>query len=156
MQRREFLKTGVLSLSAILFSGDEPSRAADVDIFVRTIETTIETNRLNKSSHLYLSQLYRPVPMVWVWTPYGWTIRQSYVHMNNTLSFQNYLHGYHKLTQRRKNIKQISIYDADCVYILENGSIKIYDNNKKRTDISVPNYMSGLRRVDAYYRNHRP
>lgn len=157
MYRRDFLKTSALSLSAILFAGGAPSGAADVDIFVETIETTIETNRLNKSSHLYLNQFYRPTPMVWVWTPYGWTIQAHPAYMTNTLSFQDSLHGYHKLTQRRKNIKQIRIHDADCIYILEDGSIKIYDSSNKKSNISsnVPNYMSGLRRVDDYYRNRK-
>lgn len=95
--------------------------------------------------------------MVWVWTPYGWTIQAQPIHYGNNLNFQGHLYGYHQLTQKRENIKQISIHDADCIYILEDGSIQIYGKNEKKVISSskIPNYASGLRKIDDHYRNRR-
>jgi len=154
MDRRDFLKTGVVAAAAIPFVSMGESQAADVEIFVRNIEETIDTNRLTQYSHLYMNQFIYPTPMVWVWTPYGWTIQAQPVYYGNNLNFQGHLYGYHQLTQRRDNIKQITIHDADCIYILENGTVKVYGRNKKGVTFSsdVPNYASGLRRVDEYYR----
>ena len=54
-----------------------------------------------------------------------------------------------------EDIKQININHADCIYILENGSIKIYDRREKGITFSsdVPSYAAGLRMVDSHYRN---
>ena len=154
MLRREFLKIGALAAATIPFIGSESSEAADVQIFVRNIEHSIDTNRLNNSSHLYINQFYQPRPMIWVWTPHGWTIQAQPVYYRSNLSFQGHLHGYRQLVQRRDNIKQISIHDADCVYILEDGTIKIYDKRQKAVTSSskIPNYAAGLGRIDAHYR----
>lgn len=154
MDRRNFLKISTIIAASIPFISMEESQAADVQIFVRNIEETIDTNRLNLSSHLYLNQFIYPTPMVWVWTPYGWTIQAQPVYYGNNLNFQGHLYGYHQLTQRRDNIKQITIRDADSIYILENGTIKIHSQKKRGVTFSsdVPNYASGLRKVDEYYR----
>jgi len=154
MDRRNFLKTITIIAASTPFISMGESQAADVQIFVRNIEETIDTNRLNLSSHLYLNQFIYPTPIVWVWTPYGWTIQAQPIYYGNNLNFQGHLHGYHQLTQRRENIKQITIHDADCIYILENGTIKVYSQKKRGVTFSsdVPNYASGLRKVDEYYR----
>jgi len=154
MDRRNFLKTITIIAASTPFISMGESQAADVQIFVRNIEETIDTNRLNLSSHLYINQFIYPTPMVWVWTPYGWTIQAQPIYYGNNLNFQGHLHGYHQLTQRRENIKQITIHDADCIYILENGTIKVYSQKKRGVTFSsdVPNYASGLRKVDEYYR----
>jgi hypothetical protein len=154
MDRRNFLKAITIIAASTPFISMGESQAADVQIFVRNIEETIDTNRLNLSSHLYLNQFIYPTPMVWVWTPYGWTIQAQPIYYGNNLNFQGHLHGYHQLTQRRENIKQITIHDADCIYILENGTIKVYSQKKRGVTFSsdVPNYASGLRKVDEYYR----
>jgi len=157
MDRRNFLKTGMIVAAAAPFISSGESQAADVQIFVRNIEETIDTNRLNLSSHLYFNQFIHPRPMVWVWTPYGWTIQAQPIHYGNNLNFQGHLYGYHQLTQKRENIKQISIHDADCIYILVDGSIQIYGKNEKKVISSskIPNYASGLRKIDDHYRNRR-
>ena len=154
INRRDFIKTGALAISMVPFLSSVESEAADVQIFVRNIEETIDTNKLNLSSHLYLNQFIYPQPMLWVWTPYGWTIQAQPVYYGNNLSFNGHLNGYRQLTQRRDNIKQITIHDADCIYILENGTIKVYGQKEGKVTFSsnVPNYISGLRRVDDHYR----
>ena len=154
MDRRNFLKISTIIAASIPFISMGESQAADVQIFVRNIEETIDTNRLNLYLHLYLNQPLSPTPMVWVWTPYGWTIQARPIYYGNNLNFQGHLYGYHQLTQRRDNIKQITIHDADCIYILENGTIKIYSQKKRGVTFSsdVPNYASGLRKVDEHYR----
>ena len=155
MLRREFLKIGAMAAATIPFIGTDTSEAADVQIFVRNIEHSIDTHRLNQSAHLYINQYYYPkTQMIWVWTPHGWTIQAQPVYYRSNLSFQGHLQGYRQLVQRRDNIKQISIHDADCIYILEDGSIKIYDrkNNGISSSSVIPNYAAGLRRIDAPYR----
>ena len=93
--------------------------------------------------------------MCWVWTPHGWTIQACPAYVPHTMSFRSSLYGYHQLTQRKENVKQININDADCIYILENDSIKIYDRREKGITFSsdVPSYAAGLRMVDSHYRN---
>lgn len=154
MLRREFLKIGALAAATIPFIGGSDSEAADVQIFVRNIEQSIDTHRFNQSAHLYINQFYQPSPMIWVWTPHGWTIQAQPVYYRSNLSFHGHLQGYQQLVQRRDNIKQISIHDADCVYILEDGTIKIYDKIQKAVTSSskIPNYAAGLGRIDAHYR----
>ncbi len=156
INRRNFIKTSMIAAAAIPILSPSVSEAADVQIFVRNIEHTIDTNRLNLSSDLYINQFYHPTPMVWVWTPYGWTIQARPVYYGSNLSFHGHLNGYRQLTQRRENIKQINIYDADCIYILEDGTVKIYDRKKKKVGLQftsdVPGYINGLRRVDDHYR----
>ena len=155
MDRREFLKVGAIAVATVPFLTTENINAADVEIFVRNIEQSIDAHRLNQSSHLYINQFYHPSPMIWVWSPHGWTIQAQPVYYRSNLNFQGHLHGYHYLTQRRENIKQISIHNADCIYILEDGSIKIYDKIKKEITSSskIPNYAAGLGRIDAHYRS---
>jgi hypothetical protein len=157
MDRRDFLKVGVAAMALVPFIATNETQAADVQIFVRNIEHTIDTNRFNLSSNLYINQFYHPRPMCWVWTPYGWTIQAHPVYYGNSLNFHGHLSGYHQLTQRRENIKQINIYGADYIYILEDGSIKIYDKKKKGVTSSsvIPNYAAGLGRIDAHYRSRR-
>jgi hypothetical protein len=154
MDRRDFIKMGMAIAAIAPFTVGEDAQAADVQIFVRNIEHTIDTNRLNLSSDLYINQFYYPRPMVWVWTPCGWTIQAQPVYYGSSLNFYGHLSGYHQLTQRRENIKQINIYGADCIYILEDGSIQIYDRAKKciTSSSSIPNYAAGLRRIDDHYR----
>ncbi len=144
-----------MAAATIPFIGTDTSEAADVQIFVRNIEHSIDTHRLNQSAHLYINQFYYPNPMIWVWTPHGWTIQAQPVYYRSNLSFQGHLQGYRQLVQRRDNIKQISINDADCIYILEDGTIKIYDKRQKAVTSSsvIPNYAAGLGRIDAHYRS---
>tara|TARA_R100000808_G_scaffold5713_1_gene17179 strand:+ start:21585 stop:22061 length:477 start_codon:yes stop_codon:yes gene_type:complete len=155
MQRREFLKIGAMAAATVPFISADTSEAADVQIFVRNIEHSIDTHRLNKSAHLYINQFYHPSPMIWVWTPHGWTVQAQPVYYRSNLSFQGHLQGYHQLVQRRDNIKQITIHDADCIYILEDGTIKVYDRKKRAVTSSsvIPNYAAGLGRIDAHYRS---
>jgi hypothetical protein len=154
MDRRDFLKVGVAAMAVLPFVSVDESQAADVQIFVRSIEHTIDTHRFNLSSDLYINQFYCRQPTTWVWTPYGWAIQAQQVHYSSNLNFHGYLSAYHQLTQRRENIKRINIYNADCIYILEDGSIKIYDRNNKGviSNSAIPNYAVGLRRIDAHYR----
>ena len=154
MDRRDFLKVGVATMALVPFIATDEAQSADVQIFVRNIEHTIDTNSFNSSSHLYINQFVQPRPMCWVWTPYGWTIQAYPVYYGNNLNFHGHLNGYRQLTQRRENIKQINIYDADYIYILEDGSIKIYDRKAKSVESNsvIPNYAVGLGRIDAHYR----
>ncbi len=156
MDRRDFLKTGVAAIATVPFISGEKSEAADVQIFVRNLEQTIDTYGYSQHSDLYINQFYKPVQMVWIWTPIGWTIQAQPVHYGN-LSFNGHLQGYRQLIQKRENIKQITIHDADCIYILEDGSIKVYDrsNNGVTSSSSIPNYAAGLGRIDAHYRRRK-
>ncbi len=155
MDRRSFIKTSMAIAAIAPFMIDGDAQAADVQIFVRNIEHTIDTNRLNLSSGLYINQfIQQSRPMCWVWTPYGWTIQAQPVYYGHNLNFYGHLNGYRQLTQRRENIKQINIHDADYIYILEDGSIKIYDRKAKSVESNsvIPNYAVGLGRIDAHYR----
>ena len=91
MLRREFLKIGALAAATIPFIGGSDSEAADVQIFVRNIEQSIDTHRFNQSAHLYINQFYQPSPMIWVWTPHGWTIQAQPVYYRSNLSFHGHL-----------------------------------------------------------------
>jgi len=154
MDRRSFLKTGVLAAATVPFLSIGDAQAADVQIFIRNVEESIQTNRLH-TSQLHFNHFHQPNQMCWVWTPYGWTIQACPAYVPHTMSFRSSLYGYHQLTQRKENIKQININNADCIYILENGSIKIYDIREKGITFSsnVPSYAAGLRMVDSHYRN---
>tara|TARA_Y100000310_G_scaffold54292_1_gene49787 strand:- start:3271 stop:3747 length:477 start_codon:yes stop_codon:yes gene_type:complete len=154
MDRRDFIKAGIAIAAVAPFTIGEDAQAADVQIFVKNIEQTIDTNSFSSSSHLYINQFVQPRPMCWVWTPYGWTIQAQPVYYGHNLNFRGHLNGYRQLTQRRENIKQINIYDADYIYILEDGSIKIYDRKAKSVESNsvIPNYAIGLGRIDAHYR----
>ena len=155
MDRRDFLKVGVAAVTVLPFVLVDESQAADVQIFVRNIEHSIDTHRLNQSAHLHINQFYQPAPMIWIWTPRGWTIQSQPVYYRSNLNFQGHLQGYHQLVQRRDNIKRISIHDAGCIYILEDGTIKIYDKDQRAITSSskIPNYAAGLGRIDAHYRS---
>ena len=154
MDRRSFLKTGVLAVATVPFLSIGDTQAADVQIFIKNVEESIQTNRFS-NSQLYFNHFYQPNQMCWVWTPHGWTIQACPAYVPHTMSFRSSLYGYHQLTQRKENIKQININNADCIYILENGSIKIYDRREKGITFSsdVPSYAAGLRMVDSHYRN---
>ena len=154
MYRRDFLKVVIATMALVPFISTDEIQAADVQIFVRNIEQTIETNNLNLSSHLYINQFVQPRSMCWVWTPCGWTIQAQPVYYGNNLNLYGHLSGYRQSIQRRENIKQINIHDADYIYILEDGSIKIYDRKAKSVESNsvIPNYAAGLGRIDAHYR----
>jgi len=142
------IKVFVVAMALVPFIATGETQAADVQIFVRNTEHS----NLNLSSHLHINQFVQPRLMVWVWTPHGWVIQATRpVYYRSNLHLQ----GYCQLVQRRENIKQILIRDADCVYILEDGTIKIYDRGQGTITSSskVPNYAAGLGRIDAHYRS---
>ena len=106
MDRRSFLKTGVLAVATVPFLSTGDTQAADVQIFIRNVEESVQTNRLS-NSQLYFNHFYHPNQMCWVWTPYGWTIQACPAYVPHTMSFRSSLYGYHQLTQRKENVKQI-------------------------------------------------
>ena len=161
MRRREFLKIGAMSAAIIPFISSDTCQSADVEIFVEEISNVIEHNRLS-NSQLYFNHFYQPQHMVWVWTPWGWTIQAKPVYLQQNIDsfgFQNSLQGYYSLQKKYKNIKQISIHNADCIYIFEDGTIKIYDKTrgKVKSNISsdIPTYIHNLNRVNHHYLNRR-
>ena len=125
----------VLAIAALLFLVAEKTESADVQLFSRISEETIQ-----HSSQLY----YAPsVSTYWVWTPYGWTI-QTYP------SYSFYAYGHNHLIKRRDNVRYIDIHNAGSVYISKDGTIKVYD--KKPVSSS---YISDLRRIHLHYRNRQ-
>ena len=59
MDRRSFLKTGVLAVATVPFLSIGDTQAADVQIFIRNVEESVQTNRLS-NSQLYFNHFYQP------------------------------------------------------------------------------------------------